>query len=236
MRTIAILPVKSLGAAKQRLGGLVASGSRQTLARSMLSDVLAALTRVRRLDEIVVVTRDRTAQAVAARHGARVLLEPDEAGHSEGALRGVRHALAGGAERVLLVPGDTPLLDPAELDELLARGARDRLGAVVVPDRHGTGTNALLLAPPDAIVPSFGPGSRERHASAAAAGGVAHVVEPLPSLALDVDTPEDLAALAGALAGRRGVAVSTRAALAELEGPSVRRAPNSSARASAARC
>jgi 2-phospho-L-lactate/phosphoenolpyruvate guanylyltransferase len=224
MRTIAILPVKRLDAAKQRLAGLVASGSRQALARAMMSDVLGALARVRRLDRVVVVTRDRTAEAVAARHGARVLREPDEAGHSEGALRGVRHALAAGAERVLLVPGDTPLLDPAELDELLARAARDRLAAVVVPDRHGTGTNALLLAPPDAIAPSFGPGSRERHASATAAGGVAHAVVSLPSLALDVDTPEDLAALAGALAGSRGVAASTRAALAELERSSVRRA------------
>ena len=69
-----------------------------------------------------------------------------------------------GATRVLLVPGDCPALDPAELDELLedAEGVATP-DVVVVPDRHGDGTNALLLTPPDAIQPAFGPGSRERH-------------------------------------------------------------------------
>ena len=62
-----------------------------------------------------------------------------------------------GVERVLLVPGDCPLLDPAELDELLARPPEPP-SALIVPDRHGTGTNALLLTPPDALTPSFGPG------------------------------------------------------------------------------
>ncbi|MGH3993293.1 MAG: hypothetical protein ACRDSN_12640, partial [Pseudonocardiaceae bacterium] len=87
----------------------------------------------------------------------------------------------------------------------------------IVPDRHGTGTNALVLAPPDAIAPSFGPGSLERHVAAAETAGVAHAVEELPTLMLDVDTRDDLAALTTALAGRRGQAPSTRGALRQLE-------------------
>jgi 2-phospho-L-lactate/phosphoenolpyruvate guanylyltransferase len=212
MRTTAILPVKSLGEAKQRLGGLLASGSRQAFAQAMLSDVLGALARARRLDAVLVVTRDRTAESVALRHGAGVLREPDQAGHSQGALRGIAHAAATDAERVLLVPGDTPLLD-----ELLERSAKAELGAVVVPDRHGSGTNGLLLAPPSALEPSFGPGSRERHVGAAERAGLRFAVEPLPSLLLDVDTPEDLAALGGALAGRRRIGTMTAGALRQLE-------------------
>jgi 2-phospho-L-lactate guanylyltransferase len=92
------------------------------------------------------------------------------------------------AQRALLVPGDTPALDTADLDALLARAEP----VVIVPDRHGTGTNALLLTPPGAIAPAFGPGSCERHQAAAEAAGVDHAVLRLPSLALDVDTPEDL--------------------------------------------
>jgi 2-phospho-L-lactate guanylyltransferase len=65
----------------------------------------------------------------------------------------------------------------------------------VIPDRHGTGTNALVLAPPDAIVPSFGEGSRERHVAAARAAGIPYGVEELPSLGLDLDTPADIVAL-----------------------------------------
>ena len=76
------------------------------------------------------------------------------------------------------MPGDCPALDPREVDELVA-GALSAPDVVIVPDRHGTGTNALLLAPPDAIAPSFGPGSRERHEEAAAEAGVpARVAEP----------------------------------------------------------
>ncbi len=82
------------------------------------------------------------------------------------------------------------------MDELLAHPARAP-SVLVVPDRHGTGTNALLLTPPDSIPPSFGPGSCERHLALAQARGVKAEVVRLPSLALDVDTPEDLEALAG---------------------------------------
>jgi 2-phospho-L-lactate guanylyltransferase len=99
-----------------------------------------------------------------------------------------------GADRALLVPGDCPALDPAELDELI-RTAPGGRSVVIVPDRHGTGTNALLITPPDALQPSFGPGSCERHAAHAQAAGVAYEIAPIPSLGLDIDTPEDLEAL-----------------------------------------
>ncbi len=88
----------------------------------------------------------------------------------------------------------------------------------IVPDRHGTGTNALLLSPPDVIEPAFGPGSRERHEELAAAAGVPCSVEELPTLALDVDTAEDLIALRQALADRRGGAAHTRGMLSRLAG------------------
>jgi len=83
-----------------------------------------------------------------------------------------------GIERVLCVPGDCPTLDPAELNALLradSAGGGER-EVVIVPDRHGTGTNGLLLAPPDAIAPSFGPGSCERHRALALAAGQRLVV------------------------------------------------------------
>ena len=86
---------------------------------------------------------------------------------------------------------------------------------MIVPDRHGTGTNGLLLSPPDAFAPSFGPGSLARHEAAAAATGVAYAVDPLPSLVLDVDTPEDLEATTAWPGG----APATRAALRRLSLP-----------------
>jgi 2-phospho-L-lactate guanylyltransferase len=216
MRTIAILPVKSFGAAKQRLSAALAGGARQALAQAMFSDVLTSLRHVDDIEAIAVVTADGTAESAALASGALVLPDSEESGQSAAASIGVEHALAAGFERVLLVPGDTPMLDPAELSELLARAEAEELGLVVVPDRHGTGTNALLLRPPDAIEPSFGPDSRERHENAAAEAGVSCLVEPLPSLVLDVDTPEDLAALDGRLGQTHGLASRTRGAIMQL--------------------
>ena len=105
---------------------------------------------------------------------------------------------------MLCIPGDCPALDPAELDALLRAPRRADAAArvVIVPDRHGTGTNGLLLTPPDAIEPSFGPGSCERHRALAHAAGAACRVERPPSLLLDIDTGADLAALRERLAGR----------------------------------
>ena len=213
MRTLAILPVKSFGAAKQRLAQALAEGAREALAQAMVSDVLTSLRRTPGLNGIVVVTADRTAEAAALGGGVRVLRDTAQTGQSEAALIGIRHALDEGCERVMLVPGDTPLVQPGELAGLVS-GAR---GVVIVPDRHGTGTNVLVLSPPDAIEPSFGPGSFERHVAAAEAAGVPHRVDEVRTLALDVDTPADLAELAAELEVRRGQAPSTRGALRQLD-------------------
>jgi 2-phospho-L-lactate guanylyltransferase len=215
LRTLAIVPVKSFDTAKQRLASALARGSRESLAQAMFSDVLAALRRARRVDEIVVVTADPAAQSLA-QDDARVLRDDARAGQSRAAEIGIRHAMAARFERVLLVPGDTPLIDPDEVDRLLERTAADGIAVGIVADRHGTGTNALVLAPPDAMAPSFGPGSLSRHVRAAEEAGAAHRLEPAESLAHDVDTPEDLEALSAALAAGRSGAQRTRGALRQL--------------------
>lgn len=214
MKTLAILPVKSFGAAKQRLAESLGAGSRQALAQAMFSDVLGALRRTDELDEIAVVTSDRAAESAARGHGVLVLADTVQAGQSQAAQIGIRHALSHGFDRVALVPGDTPLLRPADLAGLLSRSGP---GVSVVPDRHGTGTNALVLSPPDAIEPSFGPDSRTRHVALAEEAGVPVRIAEVSALALDVDTPDDLAALSAELEKRRGGAQSTRGALRQLD-------------------
>jgi 2-phospho-L-lactate/phosphoenolpyruvate guanylyltransferase len=213
MRTLAILPVKSFGAAKQRLAPALGSRSRQALARAMFSDVLASLRQVDELDAVAVVTADPAAEAAARREGVLVLRDTAQAGQSAAASIGIAYALAEGFERALLVPGDTPLLDPAEVASLLAAPR----AVSIVPDRHGTGTNGLVLSPPDAIAPAFGPGSLKRHVAAAEAAGVSSALAEVPTLMLDVDTGDDLSALRAALAERRGRARATRDALNTLD-------------------
>ncbi len=115
---------------------------------------------------------------------------------------------------MLLVPGDCPALEPGEVGRLL--DGFPGAGLVIVPDRHGSGTNALLIAPPCAVAPSFGAGSFARHAALGAAAGVAVRVAQAPSLELDVDTPGDLAALRATLAALPAAAPRTRALLETL--------------------
>jgi 2-phospho-L-lactate guanylyltransferase len=213
VRTAAILPVKSFGAAKQRLGSLLGSGSRHALAQAMFQDVVSSLRKVEGLEQIVVVASEPSVEFAA---DEQVVLLEDELreGQSPAAQTGIRWAVAAGFERVLMVPGDTPLLSAVEIDELLANASE---AVVVIPDRHGTGTNGLLLQPPTVIEPLFGPDSLKRHVSAAEAAGVTHRVEQLPSLMFDVDTSEDLAVVAEKIEASHATAPRTRGALRQLD-------------------
>jgi 2-phospho-L-lactate guanylyltransferase len=216
----AIIPVKRFRAAKQRLLEALDPTQRTTLVAAMLTDVLVAVTACEPVERVVVVTGERRAERIALRQAQRattpleVLREPTDSGHSEAATLGIVRAKALDARCVALLPGDCPLLDSAELDAALDRMRAGRVA--VVPDRHGTGTNALLLSPPDAIGPAFGPGSRARHAERGVKAGQDVAVEPLDSLGPDVDTPEDLAAIAAILEREPGRARATAAALAQL--------------------
>jgi 2-phospho-L-lactate guanylyltransferase len=234
MRTAAVLPVKRFDSAKQRLGDAVGGAERRELAAAMVEDVLAALRTIGALDDLIVVTAEDRAAALARAAGAHVVADRVEGGQSLAAEVGVETAVQRGTDRVLLVPGDCPALDPEELSALLTRYTPRGTGSsgsgvtgpgpsvVIVPDRHGEGTNALLLTPPKVLSPAFGPGSMARHAALARACGASVRVAQAPSLELDVDTPGDLAALRAALDERPGVAPRTRAVLERLAAPTAR--------------
>jgi 2-phospho-L-lactate/phosphoenolpyruvate guanylyltransferase len=212
--TLAILPIKTLDDAKTRLAEELDPRPRRALVEAMFSDVLVALRRAKLVDQVLVVSRDHNAQRIAGGYGA-IVADDEDSGHNDAAGRGIARALELGADRVLLVPGDTPLLDPLEIDALLSRPVQPPT-VLIVPDRHGTGTNALLLDPPTAMKPSFGPGSHDRHHRHATAAGITgHTVE-VSSLALDLDTPEDLQAVEATLEGSRGGAAHTRGMLRQL--------------------
>ena len=198
MKATAVLPVKRFGAAKQRLAAGLDGERRRELAGAMVADVLEAIAAARTIERIIVVSGDPVAQELASEAGAEVVPDPEDAGHVEAALAGIARAEVEGAEQVVLLAGDCPLLDPRELDRLLTAVPERYVG--IVPDRHGTGTNALLLSPPGAIVPAFGEGSRDRHVEAARQAGVPFSLEELPSIELDLDTPADVIALTRELA------------------------------------
>ena len=213
MRATAIVPIKRFDRAKSRLSASAAAAHRPALAKAMLADVLLGLGESRLVDRIVVVSGEPAAREIAIGAGAEHLDDPDDAGHSEAAAIGVADAISHGAECVALLPGDCPLVDSVELDRELGAQAP---GVAVIPDRHGTGTNGLILSPPDIISPAFGPGSRDRHLELARAAGARCRTATIPSMALDLDTGDDLRMLIAALQADPGRAPATAAALTQL--------------------
>lgn len=201
MQTVAIIPIKDLANAKTRLAGALDSVARAALVRRTLQHVLAALD-LPTIAVRLVVSPDETVLRDATDAGA-VGLRQCEGGLNEGLDLARAWAVERGAGAILIVLGDLPLLAPEDVTALLDLADRSRV-AVFAPDRHGTGTNALLLSPPDALPFAFGTGSLARHQAAAVACGLHARWYDSPGTALDLDTPADLAALERLLAGASG--------------------------------
>jgi 2-phospho-L-lactate/phosphoenolpyruvate guanylyltransferase len=196
MKTAAVIPVKRLDAALGRLTATLSAPSRKRLAEAMFLDLLTKIRRSQTIDEVLVVTADPSVERNARWLGHRVLLQGEDVGHAPAASAGAGAVRQSGFDRVVMLPIDCPLFDPAELDDHLGRTPR---AAMIVPDRHGSGTNALVLSPPDAFTPAFGPDSCARHVSRARAAGISFALERIESLEIDLDSADDLRELRDAL-------------------------------------
>ena len=190
--TTAIVPVKGLSTANARLNDLLGEEERTRLAEALFLDLIVKLPRSRCIDDVLIVTSDSSVARQAGWFGHNVLVQEADEGHAEAAAAGALAAMADGARRVAMLPVDCPMLDTDELDAHLGRSPRT---ALIVPDRHGSGTNALMLNPPDLFLPAFGPDSCARHVTRARATGQSFALERVESLAIDLDTPEDFTLL-----------------------------------------
>src|SRR5579863_4861350 len=195
----AVLPVKAPINAKQRLKGFLSPSQREALARLMFQEVFSTLCTVRGLDRIIVATSDQAVADHASHSGATVFVEHEQRGHSHSADAATRRAMSLGAATVLLLPIDVPLVTKAEIESLteateqsLDRGVIPASGVIIVPSSDGTGTNALVRTPPDAIASCFGPGSFRAHLDQARQRGVPVKVLRPAGLLFDIDTPEDI--------------------------------------------
>ncbi|MCX2727825.1 2-phospho-L-lactate guanylyltransferase [Thermomicrobium sp. 4228-Ro] len=192
IRTLAVIPVQRLDTAKSRLAPVLDPASRRSLVLQLAERTVRLLRSVSGIDEVALVTPDPHL-AVAARAWGALPLEQTEPGLERAIVLAQRYAVAEDFGALLVVLGDLPLLEMTTLRTALA--LLEPHGVVLAPDRHGTGTNLLALSPPDLPIPAFGPESRVRHRLAARrARCTLREVWALP-LALDLDTPEDLARL-----------------------------------------
>jgi 2-phospho-L-lactate guanylyltransferase len=176
---------------KSRLGAVLDAEERYALVRRLATTTIGAIGDVADITETIVVTPDDDARALALDAGARPIRQRS-VGLNAGLREARDEALAGGAQAVLILPIDLPRVTPAAIEALLQRVTEFPPPVVgIVPDRHGRGTNALYLAPPDVIDVQFGGDSRAAHVVSATAIG-ARVVEIDGPLVDDLDTPDDL--------------------------------------------
>jgi coenzyme F420-0:L-glutamate ligase/coenzyme F420-1:gamma-L-glutamate ligase len=187
----AVVPVKSLAASKSRLIPHLGRAAAERLALAMLGDVVEALLATRGLARVAVATPDPDVARAAREAGAEVLLRED-AGLNAAVEAAAAELAPGPGDGLLVVLGDVAGVRAAELETLL--GALEGPGVALAPSQDG-GSSALLRVPRDAIAAGFGPGSAKRHRDLAARAGVDFRELPLASLAIDVDSPEDLDAL-----------------------------------------
>lgn len=187
----AVVPFKGTAQAKQRLAAVLTAPQRHALALAMLGDVLQALAAVDELGGILVVTADAEAAALAARNGAQVLSDHAREGHT-GAVTGGASTLVARGLGLMTIPGDVPLVTPDDIRRLLTAHAPGA-GFTITPARDDLGSNAVLCTPANVVPLRFGDNSFFPHLAAARAQGIEPSVVRLPRIALDIDTPEDLA-------------------------------------------
>jgi 2-phospho-L-lactate guanylyltransferase len=188
-----LVPVKNLSEAKKRLSPLLTSDERHALARAMLEDVSIALANAGVRSEVAMVTGDAEATRLARQFSFQIIEDRDNRGESEAIAMATQVCEERGESETLVLPGDIPLVTPAEIGQILA--VAPAAGTVIVPSREERGSNAVLRRPVALFPLKFGDDSFQPHLQAAQLTGSPCVVLRLPGIALDVDRPTDLAAL-----------------------------------------
>jgi 2-phospho-L-lactate guanylyltransferase len=187
----AIVPIKPLQRGKSRLANVLSQPERVSLNQLLLENTLNTLKRIPELEQVLVVSRDSTALALARKLGARTVQEEGAPQLNQALTRATVFVKRFATRGVLIIPADLPLITPEDIGKLLEFAHTPPVVAVS-PDRHRQGTNALLMCPSGLIEYVFGAYSFQKHCEMARLAGARLEIVELPSLALDVDIPEDL--------------------------------------------
>ncbi len=185
----AIVPIKTFEHAKQRLADVLSEEERRALMLAMARDVLTCLSRSSELTGILIVSRTREADSLAAAFSTERFAESPDANLAHALTQATEHLVANfNAQGVFVVPADVPGIDPNQVDELI----RANTHITLLPDADHKGTNGFICAPPLAIPYVFDGQSFKPHVDAAYAADINPRIVPASKFALDIDLPEDL--------------------------------------------
>jgi 2-phospho-L-lactate guanylyltransferase len=191
MTTWAIVPVKPLRLGKSRLADVLSDDERARLNRMFLERTLSVLRSVPDIQQILVVSRDPAALAIAREYGARTVLEDGSQELNRALKRATTFAQAYSASSILIVPADIPLITADDVHQLIVTGKKAPF-VTLAPDRREDGTNAMMICPPGTIDYHYGSGSFARHSELTRQAGATLNIVHSPNFELDLDLPEDL--------------------------------------------
>lgn len=185
-----LIPVKNLSAAKQRLAAVLDQPGRTKLAQAMLQDVVSTIAAWPNRPPCALVTGDPFAIDVARKYDFEIISDPMNPGETGAIEMATEICVARGIEFTLVIPADIPLIQAREIEQILGHAPKE--GSVLAPAGDGRGTNAAFRRPANLFPLRFGNDSFKPHLAAAQATGKPCIVLRLPSIAVDVDSPEDL--------------------------------------------
>lgn len=186
-----IVPVKPFRQGKSRLSGVLSEDERYMLNSTLFGNTLRSLSGVKGIEQILVVSRDSSVLSMSREFGARTIQEEGPSNLNNALTLATSFAVMSGAQKILVIPTDLPLLNSSVIEEIIAKGGKLRQ-MVISPDRKKDGTNALMVSPADAIEYQYGAGSYQKHLAQANKKGLQIEVYQSKVLELDLDFPEDL--------------------------------------------
>lgn len=187
----AVVPVKPLRIAKSRLSGVLSEDERAALSQNLVTRTLKTLASVPEINQILVISRDTTVLAFAHEMGLRTIQEDSNSDLNVALQRATIFAQFSGASQLMIVPADLPLMTTADIIYAASKANRPPV-MVIAPDRRKDGTNLLLISPVGSMDYYFGPGSYQQHVVHAKESGMRVEILDRPTLALDLDLPDDL--------------------------------------------
>jgi len=187
----AVIPVKQISQAKQRLSPLLSTEERRDFFSAMLEDVLSMMVKIDFFEKIILATNCPHAISIAGRHGITHFETGPDDGLNQAAGETVNHLLENGIRDMFLIPGDIPLITEEEINSVL-KAHPSAPSLTIIPSRDKLGSNCILLSPPSRMPLKFGPDSYFRHLEIAQTNGLKVNPMEFPGFGLDIDEPKDL--------------------------------------------
>ena len=187
----AVIPVKQISQAKQRLSKILSSEERRDFFSAMLEDVLSMMVKIDFFEKIILATNCPHAISIAGRHGITHFETGPDDGLNQAAGETVNHLLENGISDMFLIPADIPLITEEEINSAI-KAHPSAPSLTIIPSRDKLGSNCLILSPPSMMPFMFGPDSYFRHLEIAKSNGLKINTMELPGFGLDIDEPKDL--------------------------------------------